>query len=148
MFDLLEESKIDIAIFPVLLEMGMIREIIGFGVLKHKESALLKYIMFENAVGNRSQLLELIRWVRVNKIESGRATGYESEYISSDYLQVMNPKQLACRNNEVLLCMSHFYSRNFSGSSRYKLQSDASCTCKKVEHIHSLKIHAVLKEIE
>ena len=52
MFDLLEESKIDIAIFPVLQEMGMIREIIGFGVLKHKESALLKQVMLENTIRN------------------------------------------------------------------------------------------------
>ena len=95
MFDLLKESKIDIAIFPVLLEMGMIREIIGFGVLKHKKSALLKHIMLENVIGNRSQLLELIRWVRVNKIESGRTTGYKPKHISSDYLQVMNTEKLA-----------------------------------------------------
>ena len=129
-------------------KMRMAREIIVLGVLQHEITTSLQDSLLENQIGESRQQLQIVGRIGVDEIILHMARLDELKHIPTDEVKVAYTQLLAAGDDEVLLGVRHLHRRYLARTTRDKLQADATCTRKQVQHVHTLEIHTIGEEIE
>ena len=141
---LLKKSKMHISIGAMLREMWMLGEIVCFAVLQDEEGTLFEQLFFKDIVWQQGQLRQHIGGIGKDKIKA-QCTGIQIlEHIAPHYGQVVYSQLFARGNNKVLLSMRHLDGSYGTRATTDKLQSDASGTCKQIQHIAVFKVDAIV----
>ena len=128
--------------------MGMLGEVMVLAVLQDEPSVGLEQLLLEDQIGQGRQLLQGIRRIGIDEIETDMTGVQEPEHIAAHDTQIMNTELPAGLDDEILLGMCQFDRRHLTRTTTDKLQSDTTRAGKQIEHVHPLEIHPVLQQIE
>ena len=144
----LEKTKMDAAVAAGFDMMGVGGEVMVLAVLQDEPSVGLEQLLLKDQIGQGRQLLQGIRRIGIDEIETDMTGMQEPEHIAAHDTQIMNTELPAGLDDEILLGMRQLHRRHLTRTATDKLQSDTTRTGKQIEHVHPLEVHAVLEQVE
>ena len=158
---MLEEGEVDSAVGAELLEKGMGGEVGGLAVFEDEDAIGGEPARLEDEVGELVKLGEVVGRVGEDEVEGcgrrrtgadrhGRGSVEIAEDVASDELMAVarDVELSGYLLDELLLGVTHFDADDMGGATAEQFEADAACAAEEVERSATLKVHAVLEDVE